>query len=458
MSKGNSWQHREAASDEERFGLLDNPSMKRYEKTPVRIDPVKVKGSKKGKLKALGITSGIGSMLVGARDLGFEIIGNLEWRDYYRFSATPGERNTFTENFPGAFMARGYYDIDDFIIPQIDFAAGHPECGRYSNLSFSVKGGTYQESRGKDVSDIPLFLQYIARYKPRFFLMDDLPASFDALPMAQYVELLPDYDLFPEWVSNWGYGNTQKYRNRMFIVGALKDEKFAFRAGEFPHTRVLKDDIGDLVDLDPDIPNHANVDPDYIPGRYVNMSYYGHRPSWEQIRSYNGDLLKNLPYFTPDGEEKIRPGTRSPNWDSFCPVLSGGFNPLHPIRRLPLSIRERARIQGFPDDFVFHFDSGGPYREVWEPYNSDGQRGIKQTGKAMPLQFCTYVAAQVKAHIEGVKFEQPTDKRIIKPNPKVDMAKREFMELSGYANWKAASEACWLEEPAEYYKPRRTSL
>lgn len=453
-SANNKWQHRVADTIEERFGLLDDPKSLKYRKQPVYEAPIGK--APKRKLTAVGLTCGIGSMLVGARDMGFQVIGNIEWRDYYRFRS--GRPSTFATNFPGAFVARGRDDVASDAFPSvIDFAAGHPECGRYSNLSFSVAKGSYQEGRGTDVSDIPLFLKLVAEIKPRFFLMDDLPASFGPLPMSEYIRLLPEYDLFPEWVSNWGYGNIQKYRNRMFVVGALKEERFAFIPGEQAHDRVLKDDILDLIGFDDleGIKNHANVNLDFVPGRYVNTNYYGHRPSWGELQKSNKDLMKNLTYSTPDGVEKIRPGTRSPDWDGFCPVLSGGFNPLHPIRKLPLSIRERARIQGFGDDFVFHHDDEGPDREIWEPYSSDGQRGIKQTGKAMPLQFCTYVAAQMKAHIEGKRFKA-SNQRLLKANPLVDRAKRDFCELSGYANPEAVKEACWLDEPVDYYRQKKT--
>lgn len=455
MSKaGSTWQHRVADTIEERFGLLDDPKRGIYKKQPVFEEPEGSVKKKKKQLTACGITCGIGSMLVGAQDLGFRVLGNLEWRDYYRYRVG-GRPSTFVNNFPGAFMARGLNDVPEELFPgDIDFAAGHPECGRYSQLSHSVQSGNgaYQASRGSDVSDIPLFLKLVARLKPRFFLMDDLPASFGPLPMEKYVELLPEYDLFPEWVSNWGYGNIQKHRNRMFVVGALKSEKFVFRPGEFTHELRVQDIIGDLVDFTEDIPNHQTVDEDYIPGRYVNMNYLGHRPSWKELRQSNHDFRKQTPYITKDGEEKIRPGTWSPRWDdTTCPVLSGGFNPIHALRRLPFSIRERARIQGFPDDFIFNFDEAGPHREIWEPYNSDGQRGIKQTGKAMPLQFCNYVAKQVKAHIEGKKFKT-TDKRVAKPQPKVSEAKLDFCMQSGYADQDAACKSCWLTATCPIYK------
>lgn len=444
MPKTNTWQHRKADSDEERFGLLDNPRMVKYKRHPILQEPTSELPDMRP-FTAFGITSGIGSMLVGAHQLGFKVVGNVEWRDYYRFRTGQGS-STFMDFFPGAFMARGLDDVPKNMLPgSIDFAAGHPECGRYSTLSHSVTLGTYQESRGQDVSDIPLFLKLVAELQPRFFLMDDLPDSFGPLPMWRYVEMLPDYDLFPEWISNWGYGNIQKHRNRMFIVGALKKEKFTFVPGEEEHGLVLRDSIEKYLDLKAgEIANHAFVDPAFVPGRYVNMRWYGERSNWGELAELfrQGDWGTNLKYYSPAGEQKVRPGTTNPKWDGFCPVLSGGYNPIHPLRRSPLTIRERAAIQGFPDDFMFHHDEEGPFREVWEPYNSDGQRGIKQTGKAMPLQFCTYVADQVKHHMEGRPFVT-TGRRILKPNPKVTVAKEDFCRLSGYADQAAACKQCW---------------
>lgn len=452
MSKGKStWQHRQANTIEERFGLLDKPTSLKYKKQPVYQEP---EGPlEKRELTAFGITSGIGSMLVGARKLGFRVVGNVEWRDYYRYKQTQDEKaSTFIKNFPGAFMARGLLDVPPGMLPgTIDFAAGHPECGRYSGLSHSVSIGTYKESRGSDVSDLPLFLKLVAELRPRFFLMDDLPDSFGPLPMSEYVKLLPDYDLFPEWISNWAYGNIQKHRNRMFIVGALKSERFTFVPGEEPHDLVLKDVIPDLIQLGDDLAeklaNQAQVNMDYAPPRYVNMRSYGDRPTWRELQEIFEDShwSKNLKYFGPDGEPKSRPGTNNPKWDGYCPVLSGGYNPLHPLRRLPFTIRERARIQGFPDDFVFYHDEEGPWRKTWEPYGSDGQRGIKQTGKAMPLQFCTYVADQVKHHILKKPFKA-SGERVLKPNPKVTQAKIDFCTLSGFADQEAACNQCWIKE------------
>ena len=444
MSKGSTWQHRKADTDEERFGLLDRDTLVRYKRMPVFQEP---EGDlPPGRpLTAFGITSGVGSMLVGCQALGFKVVGNVEWRDYYRFRTQSGD-STFIKAFPGAFMARGLNDVPPNRMPgTIDFALGHPECGRYSSLSHTVTQGSYQESRGSDLSDLPLFLKMVAELRPRFFLMDDLPDSFNVLPMSEYVRMLPDYDLFPEWISNWGYGNIQKHRNRMFLVGALKAEKFVFVPGEALHTKTLKDEIEDLLGVLPgQMDNVADIDPQFHPGRYVNMRFYGDRPSWAELKVLFGseEWGKNLRYYSPTGEPKFRPGTNNPKWEGSCPVLSGGYNPIHPVAKRPLTIRERARIQGFPDDFVFHFEEGGPRKPVWNPYDSDGQRGIKQTGKAMPVQFCTFVADQVKHHIEKKAFVA-SGQRVIKPNPKVTQAKEDFCRLSGYSEQAKACGICW---------------
>ena len=46
-------------------------------------------------------------------------------------------------------------------------------------------------------------------------------------------------------------------------------------------------------------------------------------------------------------------------WDGQCPTITGGFDSFtrgrygHPLQDRPLTPREAARLQGFPDDFVF---------------------------------------------------------------------------------------------------------
>lgn len=401
----------------------------------------------KRKLTALGFTSGVGSMLIGAKEAGFSVVGNLEWRHYYRL-VDSDFRNTFIANFPGAFFARGWEDLkshdqDLLIEREVDLAMGHPECGFFSILNGSNKNYMAQRT---DPSDIPLFLHYVATFRPRFFVMDDLPASFTALPVSEYVRLLPDYDLFPEWISNYHYGNIQKSRKRMFMIGALKDEKFTFLPGE----RDDWDDwtvwtrIGDLEGKYGILPNHDEHVRDVQTSRYLHLRGRDVRSTWRQGAKVFKKLPTrvNMPYIKADGVPAERPCLGRADYEQPCWVLTGSNPVLHPKTAYPFSIRERARIQGFPDDFVFY----GTRLDEHGRWNHDlNGPMVKQTGKAMPIEFNRYVARQIKAHIEGKTFKT-SKRRFLKPSGMIDQAKQDFCRISGYSNQAQACSCCWLQQ------------
>ena len=395
-------------------------------------------------MKAVGITCGIGSMLVGARQAGFKIAGNIEWRKYYHHKDEHG-LNTFEANFPGSPFPNKLDELPDDEIDKLmglDLALGHPECGNFSRLSGpNVKAG---HDKRTDPSDIPLFVDLVAKLRPRFFVMDDLPGSFAAFPMSEYASRLPDYDLFPEWISNWGYGNPQKGRNRMFMLGSLRDERWAFHPGEMEHHRTVAQTIGDLPEPRPGA-NYPNHDPhvvDHVCLRALNLGGHGNRPSWREVQDHFADKGGGytLEYPTKEGRLVKRIGFLKGHWDGPSHVLTGGNAMLHPTRCLPLTVRERARIQGFPDDFVFY---GTKLNDRGEWNHEDNPHMVKQTGKAMPVEFCRYSSQQIAAHIQGEEFTS-SGRRVINPHQLVDGAKRWFCENVGYSDQDRACASCWL--------------
>jgi DNA (cytosine-5)-methyltransferase 1 len=397
-------------------------------------------------------------MLIGAKNAGFSVVGNIEWRDYYRLVDQDG-RNTFRDNFPGAFMARGFDDMEPIaaydLVGRIDLAMGHPECGRWSRLGSPHK---QSQERKHDPSDIPLFLEYVARVKPRYFVMDDLPQSFIAFPIHKYQEYLPEYDLFPEWVSNYCYGNPQKHRNRMFMLGALKSEGWAFVPGERKLEVTVRDRIGDLEERYGSVPNHEAHTLRGGNSRFTNMRWRGDHPTWPEIQAHFKKHQKpgqKFDYFSQDGGMKCRISLIRIRYDHPAPVLNGKIPQLHTNTCLPLSIRERARLQGFPDDFVFY----GTKLDEWGEWENDRDVSmVRQTGKAMPIEFNTYVAKQIMAHIKGVRFKT-SKQRLITPNPWVNQAKTWVCEKGGgYANQEAACAACWLYKSCDLPRKDRGTL
>ena len=123
----------------------------------------------------------------------------------------------------------------------------------------------------------------------------------------------------------------------------------------------------------------------------------------------------------------------------------------HPLTGFPFSLRERARIQGFPDDFIFYSEK---VDDKGEWCHEDNIVLVRQTGKAMPVQFCRYVSEQIRAHVEGRSFESSRS-RIIKPHPHVDEAKRWYCENVGYADKEHVCSACWKSAACLVVKQER---
>lgn len=393
-------------------------------------------------LTAVGITCGIGSMMLGARLAGFSVMGNVEWRRYYHRQDAEGH-NTFLNNFPGAFMVHQYDELSTHQrrrIKGVDLAMGHPECGNFSNLNAN-KGPL------SDPGDIPLFVEMVREIRPRYFAMDDLPKSFLAYPMEKYAEMLPEYDLFPEWVSNWGYGNVQKARNRFFMLGALKKERFAFVPGEAKHTLTVADIIGDLYRAK-GIPNHDVHTLVDACAKGLHLRHRDHRATWKEMRDYILKEVKEggpITYINANGDVKTRIGSYKGHWNGPAHVLTGGISGFHPKTGLPYSIRERARIQGFPDDFIFYgteFDKKGHWN------HDKNIHMVRQTGKAMPIQFNRYFAEQVRHAIQKQPFEA-TGQRVLTPNQYISDAKSWYCDNVGYRNQKDVCANCWQRQTCE---------
>ena len=389
-------------------------------------------------MRAIGITSGIGSMLVGAQKLGMDILGNIEWRKYYHATDEDG-RNTFEENF-NAPMYKSIDDMTELEIERMtgaDIAFGHPECGNFSNMSATAQHNRTLEEMRKDAGDIPIFTDLVSRLKPRFFVQDNLPKSLIGYPIEAWAKALPEYDLFPEWISNWGYGNIQKFRKRFFMIGALKSEKFVFRPYEKDEDLSLRILLKNLPAENQDVHTEKG-----------NMSkgkgLFGPDPmDWAQYKEF---MLREkdgvtITYLAKDGTWKTHVGWRKAFSDGYVPVITGGCPIANPFTGLPFTIRERCRIQGLPDNFVIY---GTKYQDDGTWNHSRNAAVIKQTGKCMPVEFCTYVTHQIAWHIEGKVF-MPGGDRILNPNPLIDAGKKWYCENVGYAHQEDVCGQCWIK-------------
>lgn len=398
------------------------------------------------KFTAAGVTSGVGSMLIGAKQMGFEILGNVEWRNYYN-------TGTFEHNFNAPYTT-DYNDVDH--LKGADVVMVHDDCGDFSGLNMTgKKKGDHIQCQGK----IPMTVKAVKDIDPNFFAMDNLPKMVEIFPAQYWIDQFPDYDIYFEWVSNHHYGNPQKNRKRFFIIGAKKELGFVFKPNETVQDLHLDHFMEGCNKLD----NHIEVslsDPIKGMSKIVNekgeflytwQDVYDYRNSNEPTKIYqkkdtsilnyeSGSEIRrngNLIYRSPDNTLRSKPGSRQ-NPETYSMVITGGLTVFHHRTGLPLTVRERARIQGFPDDFKF----------ILKDHEHMGGKGFRQVGKAMPVQFTTYLTKLFKDHLEGCETTA-TCERMLSPNKYIDEIKLDY--CSKVSLPEGACDHCWLKDRCDNY-------
>lgn len=354
--------------------------------------------------RVIGTLCGSGNLLFEAQKAGCDVVGNIETRSAYHAASWVWE-----ENFKSPLLRDPEGDVDDHWF-DADVAIGHPPCGSFSTLGQStvsrITNMTKEEwhaQRGRKAGLLPQFIGMINRFQPRIFAMDNLIKMLDAYPKAWWEENLPNYQITVLDIVNWDYGSPQT-RRRCWIVGTLEDRAFKFRPIKRRPKKAPKniwEAISDLpwepwVDL-PELAHvhhHAN---NRAMGsfRIIGGSHPTGAPVGETAFGYltfpPGALY---PYKTAKGKFTRKPGHVRVSMSSRSRTLSKMETVRHPLTGWPLTMRERARLMGWPDDF-----------KLSSPKIKLEQANIRRlsaiTGKAVPNEFMRYLLPQLLDHVNA---------------------------------------------------------
>lgn len=158
----------------------------------------------------LGISAGQGALLFPFRK---HLLGNIEPRGVFH---TPGEEQ-WKANFKDVPFYKGYclQEFDE----KVDIIISSPDCGASSIMRLSkVK----ELGKPKDNRSLNLVIEGINYYKPKIFLIENLPRLLSLLPNEYLQEAFKDYKLIFHERSVSDYGNSQVSRKRLVIVGIHK--------------------------------------------------------------------------------------------------------------------------------------------------------------------------------------------------------------------------------------------
>lgn len=325
-------------------------------------------------MKIISLFSGCGGLDLGFEKAGFDIpIANEFDKNIWK---------TFEINHPQTkLLKEDIRKLNTTDFPNdIDGIIGGPPCQSWSEAG-SLKG--IEDDRGK------LFFEYIRILKsvqPKFFLAENVSgmlADRHSEAVKNILKMFEEcgYDVSLTLVNAKDYGVAQE-RKRVFYIGFRKDLniKFSFPKGSTQNDNdkiTLRDIIWDLKDTavpagekNQHNPNAINNN-EYFIGSYSPIFMSRNRvKSWDE-QAFTVQASGRQCQIHPQAPKMIKVDKND------CRFVEGKENL---YRRM--TIREVARVQGFPDTFKF-------------VYNNTND-AYKMIGNAVPVNLSYEVACAIK--------------------------------------------------------------
>ena len=334
-------------------------------------------------MNVLSLFSGCGGLDLGFERAGFCIPVANEY--------DPTIYDTFKKNHPNTHLIEGDIrqvtkeDITPYITGDVDGIIGGPPCQSWSEAG-ALKG--IEDARGQLFYD---YIRILREFRPKFFLAENVRgmlANRHSEAVKNILKLFDEsgYDVTLTLVNAKDYGVAEE-RKRVFYIGFRKDLgiRFRFPKGSTADDRkklTLRDIIWDLQwDAVPAAPkNKHNPDAknnnEYFVGAYSPIFMSRNRVKGWDEQAFTVQASGRQCQLHPQAPKMLRVGTND------CRFVPGSE---HLYRRM--TIREIARVQGFPDDFEFL------YQETNNAY--------KMIGNAVPVNLAYEVAIAIKQFLEG---------------------------------------------------------
>ncbi len=165
-------------------------------------------------MNILGVSAAQGALLFPfLHSKKYKILANIEPRGVFHTSC----ESQWKLNFGDIPFYRGFclQEFDE----KVDIVVASPDCGIASIMRLSkVK----ELGNPKDNRSLNLVTAAILEYKPKIFLIENLPRLLSLLPNKYLQEALKDYKLIFHERSVSDYGNSQLSRKRLLIIGVHK--------------------------------------------------------------------------------------------------------------------------------------------------------------------------------------------------------------------------------------------
>lgn len=329
------------------------------------------------KPKVIDLFSGCGGLSYGLEEAGFEITLAIDnWKDALDTLALNHHgAKTYLADL-GKETAQEICKNNSLKKGDVDMVVGGPPC-----QGFSISGKRNPDDpRNKLYKS---FVDFVAYLKPKAFLMENVPNLVSMQNGAIKDQIIKDFKEQGYTVS-WKildaseYGVPQK-RRRVIFIGLRNGKEFIFPKIKTPIAITAKEAISDLPE---ETLSEGHLYPKAPFSDYQKLIRKGSKAIFNHVTTIHTEQTKNIINMVPDGSNykslpKHLHSTRKVNiaWtrlNSKKPsyTMDTGHNHIfhYKFNRVPTT-RETARIQSFPDTFIF---LGGKTSQ------------LKQVGNAVP--------------------------------------------------------------------------
>lgn len=320
---------------------------------------------------------GCGGLSLGARQAGFHSAVAIDHDETLTYS--------FTRNFPGASLrladigALSSRAVTKVSGPKVDGVIGGPPCQGFSSIGRRDRN----DPRRNLLID---FFRLIAGIKPKFFLMENvrgLEYAKNREVLDRGLELLPKrYKIVgPLRLDSANFGAATS-RPRIFVIGFDRDEMLPLDASMFDGSKkptTVQEAIADLQDIKAHGYDKDGYDL-WSLNHSADLSQYsrslrartkivtGHRKTF-----HKSEIVERFSAIEQGEKDTVGKHVRL-SWNGQCPTLRAGtgaelgsyqsVRPIHPSTPRVITVREAARLQGFPDGFRFHPTTWHSFRMI----------------------------------------------------------------------------------------------
>ena len=349
---------------------------------------------------AIDVFSGAGGLTLGLKRAGFRVAAAVEIEDH-AFA-------TYKTNHPEVHAikqdvrtVKGRH-LRALVGGEVDLLAGCPPCQGFSPL-------TNTSSKRDPRNDLVLEMaRLVKEIRPRAVMMENVPGLADRGKRLfnRFLKTLEELDYRYTWdvlqVAN--YGIPQNRRRLVLLAG----RGFEFHLPEPTHHKVGEGGLPLWKTLRDAI---SHMEP---PTLLEDSRKIGgpQRLNWHVVRCLSPENIARLRKTRPGVSRAKLPKSLRPDchkhadkgytnvygrmtWGQLPVTITGGCTTLskgrfgHPSQLRTISVREAARIQTFPDDYVFDT----PYMEY----------ACEMIGNALPCDFAEILAASVAQQLFAVK-------------------------------------------------------